>query len=314
MHSLLCKGSVLLLPGLVSRIIKGLSSTELAIALFGALTLVAIPGTFTESRAIYSSPFFVSLLTLMALNLVCCSMKRWHSLAGSTLVLHGGVLVTLLGCVITSFGYVSTVNIYEGTFADEAFRWDLKRDVPFDMQLWVKKINRQYYPVPVRVGVLRGSERYALFTLATGESFELPGYRVLVSDFEPESLRLLLVVQKGDRMVGTADTSGNSTLPADFPYAFKLVSYKNPQLKRMWVDLQLSRDDQPPVSGTSEINAPFSWQGLYFYHTQTGTDGNGRSFAGIQIVKDPGRPVVFCGFAIMCLGAVLAFWRRFAQR
>ena len=308
------KGSVLLPPGLKSRIINGLSSTELAIALFGILTIVAIPGTFTESRAIYSSPLFVSLLALMALNLICCSMKRWRSLAGSTLVLHGGVLVTLLGCVITSFGYVATVNVYEGTFVDEAFRWDLKRDAPFHMRLWVKQINRQYYPVPVRVGVLQGNEKYGLFTLATGESFELPGYRVSVTDFEPKNLRLVLVVYKGDGIVGTADTSGNSTLPVDFPYAFKLVSYKNPQLKRMWVDLQLSSDDKPPVSGTSEINAPFSWQGLCFYHTQTGTDGNGRSFAGIQIVKDPGRPVVFCGFAIMCLGAVLAFWRRFAQR
>lgn len=297
--------------GIIPRVLRYLASTELAIALFAALSLLAIPGTLTQSRAIYSSPLFLGLLGLLALNIIFCSVKRWRSLATSTLILHGGFLVILIGCVVTSFGYIATVNIYEGSSVNQVFRWDMNKDVPLGMDVAVKRINRQYYPVPVRIGVMRGTEKHALFTLKTGESFNLNEYRVTATSFDPGTSEVSLVVHKGDMVIGTADTAGVSTLPADFPYAFKLVSYKNPYLKRIWVDLQLSKDDRLLASGTTEVNGPLSWQGLYFYNTQLATDKSGRAYAGIQIVRDPGRPIVFTGFAIICLGAVLAFFRRF---
>lgn len=295
-------------------VVKSLASTELAIALFGAICLAAIPGTFIESKAIYSSPLFVILIGLLAVNLLCCTLRRWKSLAKSTLILHGGVLLTLAGCVITSFGYVATVNIYEGSSVDQVYRWDKGQDVPLGMEIAVKRINREYYPVPVRVGVLRGKEKFGLFTLRTGESFNLGGYRVAATAFEPGTLNLKLTVYSQGGVFGTADTSGINNLPADFPYAFKLVSYKNPSLKRCWVDLLLSDKDKTLATGTAEVNGPFTWQGLYFYNTLTGSDENGRPFAGIQIVRDPGRPYVFSGFAVMGLGAVFAFFRRFYGR
>ncbi len=295
-------------------IAKFLASTELTLALFAAICVVAIPGTLSGTRTIYSSPLFVCLIALLALNLVVCSIRRWRQVARSTLVIHGGVLLTLAGCIATAFGYVSTVNIYEGTSVDQAYRWDMKRDAPLGMNLAIPRVHLDYYPVPVRVGVLRGTKKIGLFTLRTGEGFDLDGYRIEAATLDPVTLNLQLTVLRQNRLIGTADTSGASTLPADFPYAFKLVAYKNFQLKRMWVDLQLSGYGGPPVSGTAEINGPFVWHGLYFYNTQVSRDEAGRLYAGIQIVRDPGRPLVFCGFAIVSLGAVLAFFRRFRGR
>lgn len=294
-----------------TTVAKSLASTELAIALFIAICLAAIPGSFTESKAIYSSPPFVGLIGLFALNLLCCTLRRWKTLAKSTLILHGGVLLTLAGCIVTSFGYVATVNIYEGSSVDQVYRWDREQDVPLGMELAVQRINREFYPVPVRVGVLRGNEKFALFTLRTGESFKLGDYRVAADAFDPAGLNLKLTVFRQGRVFGTADTSGMNNLPADFPYAFKLVSYQSPILKRCWVDLHLSDKDKTLAAGTAEVNGPFRWQGLYFYNTLTGSDENGRPFAGIQIVRDPGRPYVFSGFAVMGLGAIFAFFRRF---
>ena len=294
-----------------TTVAKYLASTELAIALFIVICLAAIPGTLTESRAIYSSPLFVGLIGLMALNLLCCTLKRWKSLAKSTLIMHLGVLLTLAGCIVTSFGYVATVNIYEGSSVDQVYRWDTGQDVPLGMELAVKRINREFYPVPVRVGVLHGKEKFGLFTLRTGESFNLDDYRVAADTFEPTGCNLKLTVYKQGRVIGTADTSGMNNLPADFPYAFKLVSYKDPFLKRIWVDLLLSDRDKTLATGTAEVNGPFKWQGLYFYNTLTGKDEDGRPYAGIQIVRDPGRPFVFFGFAVMGLGAIFAFFRRF---
>src|SRR5689334_23028261 len=93
------------------KVLRFLASTELAIALFGILCLASIPGTFTQSKAFYTNPLFKGLLGLLAVNLLCCTLRRWKTMAASTLIIHGGVLLTLTGCEITSFGYVATVNI-----------------------------------------------------------------------------------------------------------------------------------------------------------------------------------------------------------
>jgi len=286
------------------------ASTECAVLLFLAIAALAIPGTFTESRAIYSSPPFLFLLGAFGLNLLLCTLKRLKTISKTVLVLHAGVLLTLAGCIVTSFGYVATVNIYEGTSVNRFYRWDKESDVDLGFDLQVKKINSEYYPLPVKVGVLKGKNKEQLFTLKTGESFEYGGYRITAESFDPTREQLNLAVYQQSRRIGTSSTSGVSDLPPDFPYSFVLVAFQNPRLKRLWVDLAVQQNSATVAEGTSEVNGPFPWGGLYFYNTQTGKDADGAPFAGIQIVRDPGRPLVFAGFAVMGLGAVLSYLRR----
>lgn len=290
------------------------ASTECAVLLFLVIAALAIPGTFTESRTIYSSPPFLVLLGAFGLNLLLCTLKRMKTISKAVLILHAGVLLTLAGCIATSFGYVATVNIYEGTSVNRFYRWDTDKDVDLGFELLLKKINTEYYPVPVKVGVLKGQNKEQLFTLKTGESFEYGGYRITAESFDPAREQLNLTVYEQGRRIGVSSTSGIADLPPGFPYSFVLVAFQNPHLKRLWVDLALQRNSEKAVEGTSEVNSPFQWDGLHFYNTQTGKDANGVPFAGIQIVRDPGRPLVFAGFAVMGLGAVLSFQRRIVNR
>ncbi len=295
----------------LSRLYRLLTSTELAIVLFLAVCLLAIPGTFTESRKIYSSPPFVVLLGLVGGTTLLCTVKRLKSLPIPVLVIHGGVVLALAGAMATSFGFVATVNVYEGTTVSEAYRWDTETDTPLGMELTVKKTNAEYYPVPVQVGVLRGGEKVGLFTLKTGERFSLGDCVVQAEGFDPATRNLRLQVYGQSGLIGSADTVGERHLPPDFPYDFRLVAFKNPVPKRLWVDLRLSRDSRVLAEGSSEVNSPFHWEGLDFYHVQTRRDPAGRPYAGIQIVRDPGRPLVFSGLAVIVLGALLTFARRF---
>jgi len=290
------------------------ASTECAVILFLAIAAVAIPGTFMEDRSIYASTPFLVLLATFGLNLLLCTIKRRRTISRPVLILHTGVLLTLAGCIATSFGYVATVNIYEGTSVNKFYRWDKKTDVDLGFDLLVKKINSEYYPIPIKVGVLKGLQKENLFVLKTGESFEFNGYRIAADALDPVTEQLTLTVYEQNRKIGSYNTSGLSDLPTGFPYTFALVAFQNPRLKRLWVDLDINRNSGNIASGTSEVNGPFQWGGLYFYNTQIGKDPEGAPYAGIQIVRDPGRPVVFAGFAVMGLGAVLSFKRRFSRK
>jgi hypothetical protein len=294
-----------------SRLYRFLTSTELAVFLFLAICLLAIPGTFTQTKKLYSSPPFVALLVLVGVTTLFCTVRRIRTLSPSVIIIHGGVVLSLAGAVVSSFGYVATVNIYEGTGIDKVYRWDVEADTPLGMDLLVEKINTEYYPVPVKVGVLKGAEKIALFTLHTGESFKVGEYVVTVGNFDPWTKDLQLTVVDQGRQIGHVDTAGKRDLPPGFPFDFRLVSYKNPVLKRMWVDLRLSRDSRTIAEGSSEVNRPFQWGGLDFFHVKTARDPVGRAYAGLQIVRDPGRPLVFSGFGLLGIGVLLTFARRF---
>jgi cytochrome c biogenesis protein ResB len=89
-----------------------------------------------------------------------------------------------------------------------------------------------------------------------------------------------------------------------------LVGYKTPRLKRQWVDLMLTDSSGLVSEGTAEVNGPFQWGGLYFFNTQVELDPKGVPYAGIQIVRDPGRWLVFSGMTMVALGALMATFRR----
>ncbi len=287
-----------------------LASKGLALGLFGVLCLILIPWAFTEEINIYFSRISRIILGLIGLNLLLCTLQRVKTLPKSILIMHLGAIFTLMGSLIGIFGFVTTVNIYEGTTVDKVYRWDIKEDVPLGMELTVKKINVEYYPIPVKVGVLRGGEKAGLFTLKTGESFDLEGYQIKAETLEFPSESLKLSIFNQGHFIGSFETSGGRDIPSDFPYEFVLVAFRNPSLKRMWVDLRLSEGSEVIAEGTSEVNSPFSWKGLRFHHTQFARDPFGIPFVGIQITKDPGRPFIFFGFGIMGLGSVLYLLKR----
>ncbi len=291
-----------------------LTSTRFALVIFGVLAGLSFLGTMPGFEAIYRQPFFRVMLGLLGFCTLTCTYRRRKVVPWPVLLTHIGVILTLVGGMISGLGFVKTVNVYEGDTVDRAFRWDMLSDEPLGFSMTVSRINLEYYPVPVKVGVLRGAVKANLFTLKTGEFFALDRYKIRadILDSGVPNLRLTVFTKDG-LVLGTADTEGATTLPPDFPYRFKLVAYQDPKLKRMWVNLRLAQGATLLSEGVSEVNGPLHWDGLSFYNTQISTDPAGRKYAGIQIVKDPGRPLVFAGLTIMSLGGILAFSRAYRK-
>jgi|SRR6185369_6625660 len=297
-----------------NKVIQWLSSTQLSLILFGLLAAAAIPGTLLKSqREYYNHPVFQVLIFAFALHLAICTARRWKTLSRTTLIVHAGVLITLAGAFLTGRGYVATINIYEGESSNSVYRWDLKQDTPFGHDIRVKKINTEFHPVPLQIGIMKGEEKFDLKTVKTGETFLLDGYSVKAEKFDPMREAVTVTVLKDSRLVGSADTLGVSSLPADFPFSFKLVAFQDAVIKRFGVDLELLENGHVVTSGVAEINHPFNWNGMDFFNTEISLDQDKRPFAGIQIVHDPGKYVVYSGMFILAAGTIAAWYRRFRR-
>ena len=108
------------------------ASLPLAIVLLSAYTLVLIWATFIEGRygtpaaafGIYESWWFAALHGLLAFNVLCAALIRipWKRHQIGFLVTHLGILVLMLGCLVTWWGGVrATLPIFEGHSSWQAF-------------------------------------------------------------------------------------------------------------------------------------------------------------------------------------------------
>jgi len=186
-------------------LLSRLSSLEVALAFLLLIVLAAIPGTFVENRhAYYGSGAFILLLAGFSANLIICTIHRWRRLAMSVLVVHLGVLLTIAGFMLRELtGTVATINVYEGESARKFYLPYSDVDIDLGFSLLLRAIHKEYYPVPVKIGVLKGSEKIGLHTLNTGEEFKLEQYRVVVERFNPLNRSVHLSVYGGRQFLGT---------------------------------------------------------------------------------------------------------------
>lgn len=283
------------------------TSPSVTLWLFTLLVLFLIPSTVVpEYTSLLLIPVKV-ILGLVGCNLLICTLHKFKTLKKSTLIIHLGVITILAGGLISTFGFIATVNVYEGTSIDNVFRWDIAQDVSLGFDIHVNKINFDYYPVQIKIGILKNGKKADLIVTKTDDFFDFENFRIKVQSFNPRKNDLQLTIETLDnRPIGTMFTSGQKDLPPDFPLDFKLVAFRDPVVKRFWVDLELRKGDQVILAGTSEVNKPLKWQSMHLYLTQVASDEYGREYAGIQITKDPGLPVVYSGFAILLAGALIA--------
>ncbi len=113
---------------------RACASLQLAVVLIGVLVVVLGWATFVESRygaaaarfGIYGTWWFAALGALLALNILCAALVRfpWKKRQQTGfLVTHAGLLVLLLGCLVSRRGGTdATLPVFEGHAAWRAYK------------------------------------------------------------------------------------------------------------------------------------------------------------------------------------------------
>ncbi len=66
------------------------------------------------------------------------------------------------------------------------------------------------------------------------------------------------------------------------------------------------KDNQEVLNRDIQVNAPLNFAGYNFF--QSGYDSQNLSWTGLQVVRDPGVPVIYAGFILLIVGLVMIFY------
>ncbi|HHT9136366.1 MAG TPA: cytochrome c biogenesis protein ResB [Candidatus Wunengus sp. YC60] len=77
-------------------------------------------------------------------------------------------------------------------------------------------------------------------------------------------------------------------------------------VKHFTSKLRIEENGQTVAEKTIRVNDPLKHKGYVIY--QSSYDPEAGTFSGLQIVKDPGIPVVYSGFGALCFGVVFIFY------
>lgn len=323
-----------------TSLVRGLRSSYLAILLLLAVAALAAVGTIvtpagpealTGSRQssysfarmvglqrTYSSPLFLLLVALLAINIAACSWHRQSlrtkgaGLRGaSDLMIHASLLLLVVGGLLKGiFGFVGTQNIHVGAAAVTVYDWRTGRDVPIGFQIVIDEFQEIFYPIRAKIGVrsVRTKEKVALLDVVQGaqSGYQEGGLVVKIIGYDPDrgSLRVEVQAQgSSEEEIDLATSAGAEPVKAG-GYELSLVAYRA-DLKKIQAHISVLESGVSVQREWLGANDTIRHQGTNLFLTAWGTDDSGQRYCGIQFVRDPGGGVFWAGCALLALAVPL---------
>lgn len=157
-----------------------------------------------------------------------------------------------------------------------------------------------------------------------GKKYTVPDtdHQIMVTDYFPSFDFKQEVMKKSDQ-VGVPATlveiegprgKMESWIFSNNPYAtwytdnnFALLYESTGEsIKHFTSKLRIEDNGQTVAEKTIRVNDPLEYKGYVIY--QSSYDPEAGAYSGLQIVKDPGIPVVYSGFGALCFGVIFIFY------
>jgi len=189
------------------------------------------------------------------------------------------------------------------------------------------KIVHAHERPPVLV-VARDQKLFACVPFKVGEALQVPGaaYTLKVATFYPDKGEVMEVRTRSE-----APTSPAARVKVFGPrgerefWLFALEPFAHPaayddgQLHLVYAETREDKDykstltvlenGQPVLNKTIEVNDPLTYKGYAFYQARYAQNPEtGKFQTGLQVVRDPGLPVIYVGFTLLVLGVVFALY------
>ncbi len=313
---------------------KALGSAKLAIALMSAIVIASIAGTLCPpdkaGEMVFGTLWFRGGMALLCVNIVACTLSRGRvtMLRLGSFLAHISILLILGGAIYGGVsGRKGSLMLGIGETANEVSIPDGKASfaLGFDVRLDDFHVERDCKEVTPQLAVLNGEgNEVARFDVKQGATSAIPPYQFTVVQYYPDfvigeggpvsrssypnnpAVKLLVKTGEGEKerfVFAKYPEFGGSHSGGDQALAFALEAGSSGRIKQFKSRLTFLEAGKDVRSEEIWVNHPAHHQGYTFY--QSSYDQEQESWSGLQVVKDPGVPVVYAGFAVQIAGVVL---------
>ena len=179
--------------------------------------------------------------------------------------------------------------------------------------------------LPIKIGVEQAFSEFTITILKYVPDFivDMQTHEVMSRSNEPRNPAILVAVNGPtyhnhrwlfakfpDFVMHTKDSQSIGPSPLEMTYenhsAIDHKAMPMGPIKSFRSTLKLVEGESVVGERTIEVNRPFRYKGYTFY--QSGYNPEDLSYTSLQVVKDPGVPVVYTGFSLMIAGLFIVFY------
>lgn len=179
--------------------------------------------------------------------------------------------------------------------------------------------------LPIRIGVEQAFDEFKITILKYVPDFivDMQTHEIASRSNEPRNPAILVAVSGTayqnhrwlfakfpDFVMHTKDGQASGSSPLQMVYQNHAATQPRTMpagpIKSFKSTLKLVEGESVVGERIVEVNRPFRYQGYTFY--QSGYNPDDLSYTSLQVVRDPGVPVVYAGFSLMIVGLFIVFY------
>ncbi len=323
--------AIIAVLSLLGTLIPQNQDAQLYIDRFGRSGYQAIEKTALND--VYASPLFIFLIILFAINLTVCLLNRISLKARmlGSLLSHVSILIILIGALAGMFfGHKGLIKIGE---KEEVCCFTSKDKQRIEMEFSIR-LDKFIYSEHIDP-----KEKLLIFSVKNDAIIaEIPTEIGVESDIALTGYKIKILRYLPDFVMDTSTkvAASRSAVP-DNPAIEARLKDKAGQVSTFWVfarfpDMHQKMDPNfkfvyhwvgrrpkdfiskvTVLKGGKEVkvadirvNEPLRFDGYTFF--QSTYDPEALSWSGLQVVKDPGVPIVYAGFILLIIGLVVIFY------
>jgi hypothetical protein len=320
-----------------------LSSYQFAIAIVTVTTLATILGTVILQNGtvgdytsyygvsltsvffvfflndIFHSLWYCTLLLLISVSLLLVLIKRrfFRLTQLGFLFSHMGIIIILLGGLVGLMaGQKGFIDLVKGQSAHSmgitkgGKLTGAAGNLGFGLRLDDFQVD--YYPSEYKIYAFRlnpDSKRFEVvgsYKLKRGKKYSIPGTDVdfVVRRTEQDS------TPRADLVLGNSLETETLTYGTPLRLAggrlVLAIDRRQDDVKEYRSLVSMWEGGRKVRSATIQVNHPLSYRGYAFY--QANFDPKNPDYSGIEVVRDPGLPLVYVGFLMLSLGVIYIFY------